>query len=148
MTSRSKYIASLGGVGYSRWAPGTMGSLGAVIFWPLWCIVPSFLHIGIWITLFFMSLWVCFDSMHEEEDVDPSWIVIDEALAVWLIPVFFAGRFSSAWIVAWLLFRLLDITKPWPISWTERLTPAPCAVIMDDIVAVMLALLLTRFWWC
>ena len=96
----SKKVSHLFGCGYSRWAPGTVGSAGACILWPLEILCPEFLLMPLWIMLCIMSVWVCYDVIDENVDKDPQWIVIDEAIAVWFIQVFYNGLCSMSWCVA------------------------------------------------
>ena len=132
--------------GKSPFAPGTVGSLAAVTLWPIFILLPVKLMLGLWCILFAVSWYCTQEILREETDSDPSWIVIDEALAVWLIPIAFKGQFSLAWLWVWLLFRLIDIMKPWPVSAIERMKPDVFAVIFDDIAAVLIAILLVKFW--
>jgi len=119
-------------------APGTVGSIVALCFWYF----LSFFHIlepgfpSILLVLLTTSagLWGVQIVLEAENDPDPSWVVIDE----------WAGLFLSlAWTnvspflvvcLAFILFRLLDITKVGPVAWAERL-PGGLGVMADDLVA-------------
>jgi phosphatidylglycerophosphatase A len=72
---------------------------------------------------------------------DPGFIVIDEIAAQWL--VLLAAPHDWRWyIAAFLLFRLFDITKPWPIRAIERRVPGGLGIMLDDILAAIYALVL------
>jgi phosphatidylglycerophosphatase A len=143
----SKAVLHLFGLGLSPFAPGTVGSLGAAALWPLWMLLPVNYLWPLWILLATLALWCCYRHVDTRVDRDPSWVVLDEAIAVWMIPVFFQGQWSSAWLVAWVAFRLFDIAKPFPVSLAERFPHPALAIYLDDIVAVLLALWLTKFWY-
>lgn len=138
---------SVCGSGYSPVAPGTAGSLASVVLWPLFFYMPIRLALGLWCVLFVISWYYTSLVLKGESEADPSWIVIDEALAVWMIPIAFHESMGVVWIWTWVLFRILDILKPWPINAVERMKPDVLAVIMDDIAAGIIAILLMKFWY-
>lgn len=129
MASLSDRIASLGGVGHLRPAPGTWGS--AVVLPVAWagpwaCLAVSVLCLG-------LGLW----ALRDRTD-DPGWVVIDEAagqaLALAALPAV-AGWGFVAWVlVGFALFRLFDIQKPGPIGWIDR-QPGALGVMGDDMLA-------------
>ena len=147
------------GSGYSKIAPGTVGSLVAAFSWPVWLMLAPSVQWLLWIIVFVFSNYCCHVALNAEGNSvgmvnkkdkahDPSWIVIDEACAVFLIPLcLHVSEFNDYhWITAFLLFRILDIFKPWPIYIVERFRPAALAVMLDDIVAVLLAILIMRLY--
>src|SRR5207302_9670790 len=72
---------------------------------------------------------------------DPGFIVIDEVVAQWL--VLLAAPLDWRWYAAaFLLFRLFDIAKPWPIRLVERRVAGGFGIMLDDVVAAIYALLL------
>ncbi len=129
-------IASCGGLGYSRYAPGTVascvamgsyGCLSVIVSWDLLCIITGILVcVGWWATT------QCVTTAHD----DPSWIVIDEWVAVWGLCLALPSS-VTIFIVALCVFRLLDIAKPWPISWAQDL-PGVLGVFADDVAAAVL----------
>jgi phosphatidylglycerophosphatase A len=72
---------------------------------------------------------------------DPGFIVIDEIAAQWLVLLAtpLDWRFYAA---AFLLFRLFDIAKPWPIRSVERRVAGGFGIMLDDVVAALYALVL------
>jgi phosphatidylglycerophosphatase A len=91
------------------------------------------------------GIWACGVHARKVGLYDPSECVIDEVAGQWiaLIPIALMGH-ARDWRhygLAFLLFRLFDIWKPWPISAAERL-PGGLGVMMDDIVAGFAAALL------
>lgn len=146
-----RWIASVGGVGFLRPAPGTWGSLAAL---PL----AYGLHLlgGVWLLLlatgvaYGLGLMATRALTAASQDHDPSWIVIDEVVGQWiaLFPVSFGAgmmgveiwRLWPGWIAAFLLFRLFDIWKPWLVGVMDRRGDA-AGVMLDDVVAGMFAAL-------
>ena len=136
-------LASLGGIGRLKPAPGTWGSL---VVLPLALLGPeTALLLGLLVTLigFFATRAVLRDTPNE----DPGWIVVDEAAGMLLA---LAGLSADAniWgvLIAFGLFRVFDIFKPWPISWADQQKGA-IGVMLDDVVAgalVAAALILAR----
>ncbi len=131
MTNRSRLahaIATGAGVGFWPWGPGTAGSLLAVALAyavpPVWATVALFLP----------GVWASGQVAVERNRKDPQIVVIDELLGQWvaLLPC----RMTE-WpevVGAFLLFRALDMGKPWPIGRMERL-PGGWGIVMDDIAA-------------
>ncbi|MBI0432530.1 phosphatidylglycerophosphatase A [Roseomonas sp. KE0001] len=128
-----RLVVSLGGIGHLRPAPGTWGSaavLPAVLLGPEACLILAAL-------LGLLGWWVLERLPAARQD--PSWVVIDEgagqALALAALP---AGAGAPGIILAFLLFRLFDITKPGPVGWADRRKGA-AGVMLDDILAGALA---------
>ncbi|MES2714034.1 MAG: phosphatidylglycerophosphatase A [Pseudomonadota bacterium] len=122
-------IASLGGIGHIRPAPGTWGSavvLPCAWLGPVPCLVLS-------VAVFALGLWAL-NRLPTEAAADPGWIVIDEAAGQLLA----LAALSSAGIIgvalAFALFRLFDITKPGLVGWADRRHGA-FGVMLDDVVA-------------
>lgn len=136
-------VATMGGIGRLKPAPGTWGSLVALpaaLLGP----VPALL-LGIMVTL--IGFYAVRQVLRETPDQDPGWIVVDEAAGM-LIALAGLSMTASIWgvLIAFGLFRAFDILKPWPISWADQQKGA-LGVMLDDIVAgalAALALILAR----
>ena len=136
-------VATMGGVGRLKPAPGTWGSLlvlPAALLGP----VPALL-LAILVTL--IGFYAVRDVLRETPDQDPGWIVVDEAAGM-LIALAGLSAGATIWgvLLAFGLFRIFDILKPWPISWADQQKGA-FGVMLDDIVAgalAALALILAR----
>jgi len=77
---------------------------------------------------------------------DPSEVVIDEVAAMWLTLIA-APMTPLGWLIAFGLFRLFDIAKPWPVSLADRTLKGGFGIMADDILAAiyaMIVLVLTR----
>ncbi|MBW8269522.1 phosphatidylglycerophosphatase A family protein [Caldovatus aquaticus] len=140
-------VASLGGLGLVRVFPGTWGAmlvLPAVLLGPLPCLLLALVVTAV-------GWWAARQALRERPgDADPSWIVVDEGagqlLALAGLPLD-AG--AAGLVMAFALFRALDILKPGPVGWADRLGGA-LGVMLDDLVAGALAaaglMLFHRYW--
>ncbi len=144
-------IATVGGVGHLRPAPGTWGSLIALpMAWLIHVIGGPWLLIIAIIAGFIKGLWATAQVTRGREDHDPSEVVIDEVVGQWiaLLPLSFGAWHMGAaitalwpgWVAAFLLFRLFDIAKPGPVGWADR-RGDPLGVMLDDVIAGALAAL-------
>ena len=142
-------IATVGGVGHLRPAPGTWGSLAALpLAWLLHVIAGPWLLAIAAISSFFKGLWATAKETEGKEDHDPSEIVVDELVGQWIafLPVSFGAAHAGVpltalwpgWIAAFLLFRLFDIWKPGPVGWADRRGDA-MGVMLDDVIAGVFA---------
>lgn len=74
---------------------------------------------------------------------DPGAVVIDEVCGQGLV-LLGAPLDPLAWMLAFLLFRIFDIWKPWPVDWVDRRVPGGLGIMLDDIAAAGYALLALR----
>ncbi len=128
-------VATMGGVGRLKPAPGTWGSLvvlPAALLGPL----PA-LFLAILVTL--IGFYAVREVLRDTPNQDPGWIVVDEAAGM-LIALAGLSLDASIWgvLLAFGLFRVFDIFKPWPICWADQQKGA-FGVMLDDIVAGALA---------
>jgi len=125
-------VATMGGVGRLRPGPGTWGSaLVLPLAWagPLPCLLAA--------TLFtFAGLWAAPRVLGTGED--PGWFVADEAAGMALALGALQSVSLEGVILAFALFRLFDIAKPWPVSWADR-QPGGFGVMADDLIAGAMA---------
>jgi phosphatidylglycerophosphatase A len=149
MNPYAELIATLAKIGYMKPASGTWGSAAAVpLFWALHETlgVPGVL-IGT-VIAFVAGLWATQKMTANSDNEDPSEIVIDELVGMWiaLIPVSIGSAMAGmpsttlwpAWPTAFLAFRLFDIWKPGPIGWADRRGDA-LGVMLDDVIAGLFA---------
>jgi len=135
----SEWLATCFKIGHLPIAPGTWGSLAAIIGWWLWLqYLDPLVFIILIITIFTIGVFTTNIIIDHTGEKDPSRIVIDEVAGQWLgllmLPddrLYIAGAF--------ILFRLLDIIKPWPIRQLEQL-PKGWGVMLDDMLAGLLTL--------
>ena len=144
MADRLLMLAGSGlGLGYLPVAPGTWGSLGGVLLW--WATLP----LGRWAQALLLILaavptvFVCAACARNAGREDPSFVVLDEILGMYLALVFLPPSWEWA-AAAFALFRLLDIAKPWPVSLMEERFSGGAAILLDDLMAGgMTAVILT-----
>ncbi|NCT40876.1 MAG: phosphatidylglycerophosphatase A [Alphaproteobacteria bacterium] len=139
-------IATWFGCGLITPAPGTWGSLGAL---PFAIIMFHFggLYALILATLILTPIGFWATAKYEESSGihDNKQIVIDEVIGQWiaLLPVFYFLGMNWLYIaIAFALFRLFDITKPWPISHFDKNVQGATGVMVDDIMAGIFAAIL------
>ena len=132
-------IATLGGLGHAiRTAPGTIASFVVILVaWGLSASSGQLIIIAAAVVVSLVGVWAAESYVRESGKSDPSECVIDE-VAGQFIACAFAPHTVAAYTVAFILFRALDIVKPWPIGAAERL-PGGIGVMADDIVAGLIA---------
>ncbi|TEU05255.1 MAG: phosphatidylglycerophosphatase A [Candidatus Aminicenantes bacterium] len=134
----SKIISSFFGAGYFPVAPGTLTSLVVILAYKFYLFRLSWsLHLLILFLLFFIGIYASTKVESESRKKDPRKIVIDEACGQLLV----LFRMGDAWfpiLSGFLLFRIFDIIKPYPIKKVETL-PSGWGIMMDDIVAAIYA---------
>jgi phosphatidylglycerophosphatase A len=132
------FLATCGYVGYAPVAPGTFGSAaGLAIFVLVRGSGSMLVEIATIVVLFAVGVWSGTEAEHHFGGVDPGPIVLDEVVGMLitlaLIPVNAMGAF-----VGFLVFRALDVFKPWPSGRFERL-PGGLGVMADDGMAALYA---------
>lgn len=151
------WLATGFGSGYLRPAPGTWGSLAGLGAWLLLVLSlrgqtwAPWLRLAPPLALTLLAIWAAGRVVAETGQKDPSFIVIDEWAGLWfaLTPLLFTVTVQpqpwSLWaarlVAPFLLFRLFDIWKPGPVDTAQRL-PGGWGVVMDDVLAGLLAALL------
>ncbi|MBO6563868.1 MAG: phosphatidylglycerophosphatase A [Pseudomonadales bacterium] len=137
--SRLDYFLAFGlGSGLSPKAPGTVGSLvGLLLFLPVLCL-PIYVQLAVVVGGFVFGCWLC-DRVAEDMSVkDPGGIVWDEFVGMWIVMLWLPSLY---WLIpAFLLFRLFDIWKPWPVSVADRSMTGGLGIMVDDVIAGVYAL--------
>ena len=126
-------FATFFGIGLLKPAPGTWGSLAGVLLWYFLSFMHSYTYIILPVFILFSWL-VCFKADKDTESKDNSFIVIDEVAGM-LVALSFIAHDAILYFFAFLLFRLLDIFKPWPISWVDKNIKGGLGIILDDLIA-------------
>ena len=130
------FVATCGYLGYVPIAPGTFGSAaGLIVFAAVrWANSPA-LELALIAFLFAIGVWSANAAEKHFGGVDPAPVILDEVVGMLitlaLIPVNLPGA-----IVGFLLFRLLDVIKPWPANRLEAL-PGGLGVMADDAMAAL-----------
>ena len=133
-------LATWGGVGLVRYAPGTVGSLVAVPF------AMALLYWGGPWLLAAATVAVALSgtraaSIIEQQsgESDPGPVVVDEVAGQWLAYAVIAFTITPpgpiAWLAGFAAFRFFDIVKPWPCGWIDRRVKGGAGIMADDLVA-------------
>ncbi len=138
-------IATWGGAGLLKPAPGTWGSLAALPF--AWGLMAWLGPIGLAVAavlVFAAGCWATARYAQATGGHDPSEVVVDEVAGQWLTLLLGLTLLPAAadpWLFAagFLLFRAFDIVKPWPIRYAERRVPGALGVMLDDVLAAVYA---------
>lgn len=126
------------GSGLAPKAPGTFGTLAALLPWLLLAQLPLPLYLGSVLLAALAGLWLCGEGARRMGHDDPGSIVWDEWVGLWLA---LAGLpLEWPWVLAgFLLFRLFDILKPGPVGWLDRRFHGGLGIMLDDLAAGLLA---------
>ena len=143
------HLLALGfGSGAAPKAPGTWGTLAAVlIYWPLSQLSPDHYLLMLLVTSV-MGIYICGQTARDLGVHDHGSIVWDEFVGFWI--TMFAAPVGWVWVVVgFVLFRFFDIIKPWPISWIDKKITGGFGIMLDDVIAgVMAAAVLQGIaWW-
>lgn len=136
--SKLIYLFATGfGVGYLPKIPGTIGSILGVILFMLLTSVSFQVKVVVLLFMFFLGAMAAAKIENYSGKKDNQIIVIDEIVGVW-VTLLFAPE-GVEWVLASLiLFRIMDITKPYPIRKLESLNKG-YGVMLDDILAGVFA---------
>ncbi|MFG1175637.1 phosphatidylglycerophosphatase A [Erwiniaceae bacterium CAU 1747] len=123
------------GSGLSPWMPGTMGSIAAIPFWYLLNLLPQDLYVLVLLLGISIGVYLCHRTAKDMGVHDHGSIVWDEFIGMWITLMAIPTN-SWQWVLAgFLVFRLFDIWKPWPIRWFDRNVHGGMGIMVDDIVA-------------
>ncbi len=128
-------ISTAFGIGLAPVAPGTWGSVAALpVAWLIHAHLGPVALAGAALLVLVVGSWAAGATMRRTRTDDPSAIVIDEVAGQWLSLA--AVPLDLIWYAAgFALFRLFDITKPWPASWADRAVKGGFGVMLDDVIA-------------
>lgn len=144
------WLATWFGSGLLKPAPGTWGSLAALPFaWLFMWVGGIWLLLTAVVVVSLIGWWASDCYVRRRGGSDPGEVVIDEVAGQWLVllaapldPWYYAAGF--------VLFRIVDIAKPWPARWADRSLHGGLGIMLDDILAAgygLLALWLFRILW-
>lgn len=122
------------GTGLAPVAPGTVGTLPALLLWVPLSYLHWMLYLAIVLAMAVAGVWICQRTSDSMGVHDHGGIVWDEIVG-YLIAVFLVPFSLTAMVIGFLLFRLFDILKPWPISWADKKVSGGLGIMLDDIIA-------------
>jgi phosphatidylglycerophosphatase A len=131
------WIACGFGSGLSPVAPGTAGSLAALLLWFALRELSWPLYFAVVTVAFALGVWACARVVRALRIDDPGFVVWDEFVGQWiaLLPLLWLP--FAWWEVAagFVLFRIFDIAKPWPVSWADAKVKGGIGIMLDDVIA-------------
>ncbi len=134
------------GAGLAKKAPGTWGTFAGLAVMPLLYMLPL-----IWALVFIVlasvfGVWLCGRVAADLGVHDHGGIVWDEMVGIWMTLILLPNTWQW-WVLGFVLFRVLDILKPWPISVLDRKVAGGLGIMVDDMLAgVIAAALLYALW--
>ncbi|MCX7545292.1 phosphatidylglycerophosphatase A family protein [Marinicella gelatinilytica] len=148
LTTPSGFLAFGFGSGLAPVAPGTFGTLMAIPLYLALQTLPPLMYLAVVVAAFIGGVWICGRAGKALGVHDHGGIVWDEFvgfwITMWLVP------FHWTWLLAgFILFRLFDIVKPFPIGWIDKKVSGGFGVMIDDVVAgiyAWLILMLARYF--
>lgn len=124
---------------YTGFFPKAPGTIGAVVGIPIF-LLSSLLSIKLQILFFFLYVFISIKSIPYATNFfkkkDPSEVNCDEIIGIWIALLFFQPAIKVI-IFSFIIFRILDILKPFPIRYFENL-PGSYGIIADDVIAGLL----------
>ncbi len=126
------------GAGLAPKAPGTFGTLVALPIYWLIQDSPLLEYLILVLALSIIGIWLCQRAADWVKLDDPSGIVWDEIVG-YLVAMTFAPSGWQWMLLGFVLFRFFDILKPWPVNLADRHLHGGLGIMLDDIVAGIMA---------
>jgi phosphatidylglycerophosphatase A len=138
----ARLLATGIGSGHAPVAPGTAGSaVGLLMFWPL-ASLPLAAQLAAGVAVFVLGALAATRVARGTGKKDPGLVVVDEVVGMWVTLVGLPFGVVTA-AAGFVLFRIMDVAKPWPARDLERL-PGGWGIMADDVAAGIYAHLLLR----
>lgn len=137
------FIAFGFGSGAAPKAPGTFGTLAALPLWWLLSQLSFDAYLLVVLVAFIVGIWLCQKTSDDIGVHDHGGIVWDEFVGLWIALI----AVPSHWfwvLLGFVLFRLFDIWKPWPIRQIDRRVEGGLGIMLDDVIAGVYALLVLQ----
>ena len=128
------------GAGLSPKAPGSVGTIVAVLIYLVLPSMPPIIYAGLVLLSFVCGIWICGKTAEDLGVHDHGGIVWDEFVGYWI--TMFMAPSGLFWVLlGFVFFRLLDIFKPWPIKWADKELAGGLGIMLDDVLAGIMAAL-------
>ena len=137
------FIATGAGSGYLPVAPGTWGSAVGVLLWLAVSRLAMPTYLAVLGALFVIGVFSAGAAEKIVDRGDPGLVVIDEIVGQ-LITLAVAPHHPVAVLAGFVLFRLFDILKPFPVGWIDRHLHGGLGIMLDDVAAGLYALLVLQ----
>lgn len=128
-------FATCFGIGLFKFAPGTLATLAALPINFAFQTLPIAAQLAAVCAIAGAGIWSAGKVADLLSEADPQIVVIDELAGALIALSFVTNEGFVVQIIAMLLFRLLDIIKPWPIDIAEKCRPAGLGIMADDVLA-------------
>ena len=147
LTDPVHFLAFGFGSGLAPVAPGTFGSIpGLLLFW-LTMDFGLYVQLGIVAATALAGIWICGESARRIGVHDHGGIVWDEIVGMY-VTLLFAPVSVAGFVLAFVLFRVMDIVKPWPIRDLDHRLGGGLGIMLDDLLAALYAALpLALYGW-
>ena len=147
LTDPVHFLAFGFGTGLAPFAPGTFGSIpGLILFW-LTLDFGLYVQLSIAVAMALIGIWICGESARRIGVHDHGGIVWDEIVGMY-VTLFLAPISVVGFVLAFVLFRIMDIVKPWPIRDLDHSMQGGLGIMLDDLLAALYAaLLLALYGW-
>jgi phosphatidylglycerophosphatase A len=122
------------GIGYVPKLPGTAGSVAGILVYVLIGELDVYIYLGITAILFIAGVGFCGKTARDLGVHDHPVIVWDEIVGYLVTMI--AAPHGWPWVLSgFILFRLFDIWKPWPIRWIDHRIKGGFGIMLDDVIA-------------
>lgn len=139
MSNPVHFLAFGFGSGLAPKAPGTFGTLAAMPLWYLLTFLPWWAFLLATLLVIAVGPWLCGQTSRDLGVHDHGGIVWDEfaGLLVTFIPLALVGAAPTVAVAVtgFVLFRIFDVLKPWPIGWLDRRVHGGTGIMVDDLLA-------------
>ena len=137
------FLAFGAGAGAMPVAPGTFGTLVAVPLYLLLAPLALPFYLAVVVAMLLLGIWLCHVTARDIGVHDHGGIVWDEIVGYLLTMA--AAPAGWLWvIVGFILFRLFDIVKPWPVNLADRHVSGGFGIMLDDVIAALYAWLVLQ----
>lgn len=128
-------------LGFFPFAPGTVGSLFALLFIPIIITFNNITSIIFFSVITSLGIWAAHNYAYNTKE-DPSEVIIDEfigmLLTIYIVKLFFEVSLFVT-IISLIVFRIFDILKPWPINFCDKNIKGGLGIMVDDLIAAFFA---------
>lgn len=137
------FIAFGFGSGAMPFAPGTFGTLMAVPFYLVLSLLPPSIYLFLVVLITLASMWLCEVVSKEIHVHDHPGMCLDEIVG-YLITMCYAPTGWPWMVLGFILFRIFDIWKPWPINYVDQNVGGGIGIILDDVLAGFASLIVLQ----
>ncbi len=134
------------GTGLAKKAPGTWGTIAGLVVMPLLYLLPLTWALVFIAAASIFGFWLCGRVADDLGVHDHGGIVWDEMVGIWMTLILLPNSWQW-WLLGFVLFRILDILKPWPISVLDKHVGGGLGIMIDDMLAGLIAGALLYALW-